>query len=156
MNQNENNFVIIKAGESDLEVASLLFEAYRRFYNKAPNLEEARRFILERMKNEESVIFLVFFEDKPAGFVQLYPTFSSLSMRRVWVLNDMYVVSEFRKQGIGTRLLKLVEDYATETEAISVILETAPGNEIAQQLYVSNGYVRDSEFLHYALKISLE
>ena len=34
---------------------------------------------------------MAFDGDNPIGFVQLYPSFSSVSMMRSWVLNDLFV-----------------------------------------------------------------
>ena len=34
------------------------------------------------------------------GFVQLYPTFTSIGAKRAWVLNDLFVVPEARRRGV--------------------------------------------------------
>lgn len=41
--------------------------------------------------NEESIVFMAFDDNEAIGFVHLYPSFSSVSMKQTWVLNDFYV-----------------------------------------------------------------
>ncbi len=144
---------IYQATIEDLEGVSNLFNSYRMFYEQPSDLEGAKKYIKERLKNEESVIFVVKNNQKCVGFIQLYPTFSSISMKKAWILNDMFVDPEARKLGIGKMLLHKAKDYAFKTGAKSVVLETAPDNYAAQKLYEKNGYVRDTEFYHYELTV---
>jgi len=139
----------------DLEDVSNLFNSYRMFYEQPSDLECAKKYLKERLENGESVIFLVKDDNqKCVGFTQLYPTFSSISMKKAWILNDMFVDPEARKLGIGQMLLHKVKNYALQTGAKSVVLETAPNNYVAQQLYEKNGYVRDTQFYHYELSLT--
>lgn len=140
-----------KATIEDLEGVSNLFNLYRMFYQQASDLEGAITYIKDRIENKESVIFVVKDNQDYVGFTQLYPTFSSISMKRAWILNDLYVDSNARKQGVGELLLHKAKEYAAETGAKSLSLSTATHNFSAQRLYEKNGYKRDSEFYHYEL-----
>ncbi|MEH6941278.1 GNAT family N-acetyltransferase, partial [Bacillus sp. JJ722] len=102
----------------------------------------------------DSVIFVVKDKEKYVGFTQLYPTFSSISMKRAWILNDLYVTTEVREQGVGGMLLNKAKDYATETGAKSLSLSTAADNYSAQRLYKKNGYEKDTQFYHYELNLN--
>lgn len=145
---------VYQATLEDLEGVTELFNAYRVYYEQPSDREGARSYIKERLENEESVVFIVKNNHKYVGFTQLYPTFSSISMKKSWILNDMFVDPEARKLGIGQTLLQKAKDYAEETDAKSIVLETAPDNYTAQKLYEKNGYVRDTQFYHYELIIS--
>ena len=138
----------------DLEGVSNLFNLYRMFYQQTSDLEGATAYIKERLENEDSVIYVVKNKKDYVGFTQLYPTFSSISMKRAWILNDLYVDAEARKQGIGEMLLQKVKDFATETGAKNISLSTAPDNYSAQRLYEKNGYIRDSKFYQYELSLA--
>ncbi|TFD94541.1 GNAT family N-acetyltransferase [Jeotgalibacillus sp. R-1-5s-1] len=144
---------ILFAAKEDSKELAPLFDAYRQFYNQPSNLDGAEAYLSERLAEGESIIFFAKEGDEVLGFTQLYPTFSSISLRRAWILNDLYVSEQARKKGVGERLLQQVKEFAEETSAASVSLSTAPDNEKAQRLYERNGYVRDEEFLHYELKI---
>jgi len=80
---------IIKAHIEHLDVIAPLFDAYRVFYKQASNLDAAKAFLHERLKNKESVIYLAIKDSKAVGFTQLYPLFSSVSMERMFILNDL-------------------------------------------------------------------
>ncbi|MGM0921263.1 MAG: GNAT family N-acetyltransferase [Bacillota bacterium] len=144
---------IYQAGIEDLEGVSNLFNLYRVFYQQTSDLEGAKRYIKKRLESKDSVIFVVKDIQKYVGFTQLYPTFSSISMKRAWILNDLYVDTEARN-GIGEMLLYKSKDYAIETGAKSISLSTAPDNYSAQRLYEKNGFIRDSQFYHYELSLT--
>ena len=145
---------IYQATIGDLEGVSNLFNLYRVFYQQTSDLEGAKIYIKKRLESKDSVIFVVKDQQKYVGFIQLYPTFSSISMKKVWILNDLYVDVEARRQGIGEMLLHKARDYAIETGAKSISLSTAPDNYSAQRLYGKHGYVRDSQFYHYELSLT--
>ena len=145
---------VYQATIEDLDGVSNLFNAYRVYYEQPSDVESARDYIKQRLENEESVVFVVKNNQKYVGFTQLYPTFSSISMKKAWILNDMFVDPEARKLGIGQTLLQKAKDYAEETGAKSIVLETAPDNYTAQKLYEKNGYVRDTQFYHYELNVA--
>lgn len=146
---------IYQATIEDLEGVANLFNLYRMFYQQTSDLEGAKTYIKKRLESRDSVIFVVKDNQEYVGFTQLYPTFSSISMKRAWILNDLYVDAEARNQGIGEMLIDKAKDYAIETRAKSISLETAPDNYSAQRLYEKNGYVRDSQFYHYELSLTL-
>jgi len=138
-----------KAKLQDLKRVASLFDSYRQFYGQSPDLESAESFLEERMLNRESVIFIAFIRGEAAGFTQLYPVFSSVSMQRLWLLNDLYVAGVFRKQGVGEALIDAAKNHARETDAKGLILETQIDNESAQRLYDKAGFKRDTEFFRY-------
>ena len=128
-----------------------LFDAYRQLYGKPADLEGARNFLAERTARSESVLFLASEGDHAVGFAQLYPSFSSLSMKRTWVLNDLFVSESARGRGIGTALLRECERLAVETGAAGLALETMKGNLTPQRLYESRRWKRDDVFFRYNL-----
>jgi GNAT superfamily N-acetyltransferase len=92
-------------------------------------------------------------ELRGVGFTQLYPSFSSVSMKRVWILNDLFVEETARCQGVGTQLMQVAESFARQTGAVRIALSTQMANQKAQSLYESRGYVKDEVFYHYSLAL---
>ena len=129
-----------KALLADLENLVPLFDAYRQFYKQAPDVAGGRRFLAERLQNEESVVFMAFEGDSAVGFTQLYPIFSSVGMGRSWLLNDLYVDASARKKGVGHQLLEAAKQWGRETGSRWLMLETAVDNYAAQALYEKNGW----------------
>jgi ribosomal protein S18 acetylase RimI-like enzyme len=146
--------LVKRAALEDLDAVAPLFDAYRQFYGQRSDLAAARAFLAERLGLEESVIFVAVAPEGDAlGFTQLYPTFSSVSLKRLWVLNDLFVGPEARRRGVGRRLLDRAREWAVETDAKGLILATALTNIAAQALYESCGWRRDDEFQHYYLLV---
>lgn len=60
------------ASIADLEAVSVLFDAYRQFYQQAPDLKLSKQFIEQRMRRSESVILLAVNDHQQAiGFCHL-------------------------------------------------------------------------------------
>ena len=143
---------IIQATIKNLNTLLPLFEGYRKFYKQSPNPVKAFDFLSERFRKNDSVIFIAFSKSNNAiGFTQLYPTFSSVSMQRSYILNDLYVVSEMRGKRIGGALLNHVKQFVIETNSKELTLETAIDNP-AQKLYEKLGWEKDNDVLHYTWK----
>ena len=141
-----------QASVADIELLTPLFDAYRVFYGKPSDSAVARAFLLNRLQHNESVLFVALQAGGAAiGFVQLYPIFSSVSAARSFVLNDLYVIPDARRSKVGVKLLEAAVAYGRAVGAINLSLSTAIGNETAQALYVSQGWVRDTEFYAYSL-----
>src|ERR1041384_2753933 len=94
-----------QATVEDLDLLVPLFDAYRQFYGQPSAPERARRFLRERFEHSQSVIFLSFEGTAATGFTQLYPSFSSVAMARIFILNDLFVAREARGRGTGSALL---------------------------------------------------
>jgi ribosomal protein S18 acetylase RimI-like enzyme len=138
---------------ADLDALVPLFDAYRMFYKQASNSAGASDYLRERLALRESVILLARHSRKYVGFVQLYPGFSSIDMRRQWTLEDLFVVEGSRRAGVARALMDAARRHAEETGAVRLSLATAHSNRKAQALYASLGYALDNEFLVYTLEL---
>ncbi|HTA64560.1 MAG TPA: GNAT family N-acetyltransferase [Xanthomonadaceae bacterium] len=139
-----------RAGANDLDALASLFDAYRQFYQQASDVAGARAYLGERIALGESVLLIAGDEAQAAGFVQLYPLFSSVRMGRVWVLNDLYVTPAARRMGVARALLDASTEFARERGALGLQLETGQDNHSAQALYRDAGWTQDTN-LHFHL-----
>jgi len=150
MNSHQPEFIIRKAIPEDIISLAKLFDAYRVFYEKSSDPSGAEIFLKERMDNKESVIFIAFsISDELVGFTQLYPLFSSTRMRRLWLLNDLFVAPNYRGKGISIQLIDSAKRLCIETEAGGLILETAKANTIGNSLYPKAGFHLDTDHHYY-------
>ena len=138
-----------RADTRHLELLLPLFDGYRRFYEQPSNLEAAEAFLTERILKQESVIFVALVGNKGAGFTQLYPSFSSVTMQRQWILNDLFVDTEFRKSGVADAIMRAAEEFSYLDNAKGLVLSTAVDNYPAQTLYEKRGWKRDEAFYTY-------
>lgn len=137
----------------DLNDVAHLFDRYRFFYKNASNLEAARSFIAERLQNHDTVIFIARSDNGEAlGFTQLYSTFSSQSMQRMWILNDLYVAESHRQKGVAKRLLEAARRLSEERASKGLLLCTQVTNCEARSLYLKLGFAKLSDYEWYFLK----
>ncbi|MBV9508040.1 MAG: GNAT family N-acetyltransferase [Acidobacteriia bacterium] len=144
---------IRQATVADLDVIVPLFDHYRQFYRQPSDPERARQFLLKRFEHNQSVIFIAAQDGAAIGFTQLYPSFSSAAMARIFILNDLFVSPEARRRGIGTALLQAAAEYGRRVEAIRLVLSTELANTNAQSVYQNAGWERDSVFCSYQLTL---
>jgi ribosomal protein S18 acetylase RimI-like enzyme len=142
-----------RATAGDLARLAPLFDAYRQFYQKPRKAAAARRYLAQRLRRGESVVFLADVDGSSVGFVQLYPGFSSLSLGRAWVLNDLYVAPEARGHGAARRLMEAARRHGVRTGAVRIELATAKTNRAARALYDALGYEVDDEFDYLSLRL---
>lgn len=144
---------IERADERHLLALAPLFAAYRRFYGRADD-PRAREFLAQRLTRGESVVFMALRAGDAIGFTQLYPSFASVSLGRMFVLYDLFVAPAARRCGAGAALLRAAVHYASEQGASELMLQTATGNAAAQRLYEREGWTRDEEFLVYNYRLA--
>lgn len=138
-----------QATAADLETLVPLFDGYRQFYGQPCELDRVRDFLSERLTQGDSVLFIAEADGRAVGFTQLYPSFSSVSMARIFILNDLFVVPEARRSGVARLLLDAAVRHGREAGAIRLSLSTALTNTAAQALYASAGWERDAVFCVY-------
>jgi len=138
---------IIQAQIEHLNVLAPLFDDYRVFYEQTSNVKEAKTFIKARIINKDSIIYIAIIDSKVVGFTQLYPLFSSVSMEQMYLLNDLYVNSNYRNKGIGQQLIKEAKDFCVTNNYKGLAIQTANNNP-AQHLYERLGFKKDTD-LHF-------
>ena len=143
-----------RATVEDVGLVAPLFDAYRQFYGLPSDLGRSSRFLHERLARDESLVLLAQGSDGAGlGFVQMYPSFSSLRAARIYVLYDLFVAPDSRRHGVGRALMQAAAEEARRNGAVALVLSTAKTNLAAQRLYESLGWRRDDEFLEYGLDL---
>ncbi|GAD63726.1 MULTISPECIES: GNAT family N-acetyltransferase [Pseudomonadaceae] len=146
---------IVQATLEHLDLLTPLFIKYREFYGELPFPDSSRKFLETRLKRKESVIYLALAddEDKLLGYCQLFPSYSSLSLKRVWILNDIFVAEDARRMLVADRLLQTAKQMAKDTNAVRMRVATSVSNEVAQKTYESIGFREDTRFKNYTLEL---
>jgi ribosomal protein S18 acetylase RimI-like enzyme len=99
------------------------------------------------MARGQSVVLLALEDGQAVGFVQLYPSFSSIRAAATFVLNDLYVEP-------GRRLVAIAAAMAREAGAAGLSLVTGVDNLPARTLYERLGWTRETRFLEYGLDLA--
>ncbi len=138
----------------ELEDLVILFDQYMVFYKQPSAPDKYRKYLHERLSNNDASVFIAYsLANEPVGFVLNYHSFSSVSLGKVLVLNDLFVIESHRKQGIANKLINSSVSLAKSTGSIRVDLATAKNNFSAQALYEKIGFVKGSEYFSYSLVV---
>lgn len=141
---------IIEIGPTQIGDVVPLFDDYRIFYRQPSDPERAHKFLMQRTKLGESIIYAAYSpEGKAVGFTQLYPLFSSTRMGRLWLLNDLFVDPVYRGNGISLQLINRAKQLAKDTQAVGVLLETEKTNTIGNNLYPRAGFHLETDTHYY-------
>lgn len=140
---------LVKATLEHLKDASLLFDMYRVFYRQPADYERCRRFLQERLQNEQSHIFLAYVEGQPVGFVQLYELYHYIHLEKQWLLSDLFVHPDYRGIGLSVHLINRSKQWCDETGACGLMLETEKTNDIGNTLYPRCGFEYDGKHNYY-------
>jgi len=145
----------------DADSIAPLFDAYRQFYGAAPDLRGARAFIAARLERDESVVLLARALPRASepssavGFAQLYPSYSSVSLGPIIVLNDLFVLPSWRRSSVARSLVEETARHGERVGAIRIHLSTQLTNAPARRLYQSLDFVADQEFVHLSLALAV-
>jgi GNAT superfamily N-acetyltransferase len=142
-----------RANAEDLDLVAALFDGYRQFYRQPSDPTRVRAFLADRLRNGDSIVLLAWLEGQAVGFAQLYPTFSSVSIGRALVLNDLFTSASARGRGVGRALIEAAVRFGRESAAIYLELATEITNTSAQRLYETMGWARETDFYRYSLTL---
>ena len=138
---------IIEANSNHIDDLIPLFDGYRVFYKQSSNVNDVKSFLIDRIRQKDSIIYIAYINDKAVGFTQLYPLFSSVSMQRMYLLNDLFVENTNRNKGIGEALILKAKSLCEDNNYKGLAIQTAYDNP-AQHLYERSGFVKDTD-LHF-------
>ena len=141
---------IIKASLEHLDLLVPLFDGYMVFYKQTSDPARFKAFLKARLEHREAHVFIALDDDGVGmGFTLLYPSFSSVSMARVYTLNDLYVHPDYRRRGIASGLMNAAADFCQREGGIRLHLETGHDNDKAQALYEKEGWIKETNYFYY-------
>lgn len=141
---------ITHANIEHLEDLAPLFDGYRVFYRQPSDLNSVKVFLKERLIKQDSIIYIAYINKVPVGFTQLYFLFSSVAMKPMYLLNDLYINSDYRNMNIGTSLIDKAKEQCKEKGYKGVLIQTGVSNP-AQHLYQREGFVKDTDLTFFWL-----
>jgi GNAT superfamily N-acetyltransferase len=123
------------------EALLALWRGYQEFYQVGDIDEERNRAHVEQIAGNASLghIHLAVVDGAPVGFSTLYYTFTSTRSCKVALLNDLFVLPERRRLGVGRALIDHALGFARAAGIRYVRWSTAASNAEAQKLYAAYG-----------------
>jgi GNAT superfamily N-acetyltransferase len=140
--------------EAQLEQLLPLVAAYQRFYEVDDIDEERNRAFFTRFvaPSDDGVLLAAWRDEQLLGYACLYWHFTSLVPAETVLMNDLFVVTEARGQGVGRALIEASAAAARHRGAHHLEWATAPSNETAQRLYDATG-ATPSTWIEYELDL---
>ncbi len=143
---------IITATTADLDLLTPMFGAYRQCYEQISDVAEERQFLHDRITKDQSVILVAKVDGVGAGFIVLFPSYSSVSMKKIYIFTDLYVDPAYRKQGIAKELMNEAIKFASKTSSTGLVIETRISNQSASKLFYDVGFQKDGDRMYYYLE----
>jgi GNAT superfamily N-acetyltransferase len=140
--------------ESEFETLLPMIGDYLRFYEVEDIDEDRNRSFFSRLiaPSDDGMLLGAWRGDRLVGYACLYWHFSSFVPAETVLMNDLYVDSAVRGEGIGRALIEASAAVARERGAHHLEWSTAPDNVTAQRLYDSIGAQR-SAWIEYELPL---
>ncbi|WP_153914320.1 GNAT family N-acetyltransferase [Shewanella sp. TC10] len=136
------------ASELDTDVLVSLFDDYRQSMGFQSEPKKCLQFIKTRLVENDSMILMAWELQKCLGFVQLYPSYSSLLLKPVWYFDDVFVDVSRRGEGIATQLIEKAKMLAAGTEVMLVKRTKVLDNELEGSL--SNMTESEGMYLYHS------
>ena len=133
----------------DLDALLPLVTAYRAFYKQVADEVRERAFVAGHLQRGSSTILVAESRGAIVGFAQLFPTYSTVHLGTVWLVEDLYVAQQARGVGVATALLARAVERARAAGATGMFLETARDNQAARSLYERAGWLHEETFLKF-------
>ncbi|MEH6736254.1 MAG: GNAT family N-acetyltransferase [Shewanella sp.] len=108
------------ASSIDLEPLSLLFDLYRQQLQQPSDYPACHHFLKNRLAENDSMIFVSIRDDEMVGFIQLYPSFSSLRLAPVWYLEDVFVKPQYQQQDVVSQMYQKAQLLAQSTGVLLI------------------------------------
>ncbi|GAA4627844.1 hypothetical protein GCM10023196_041740 [Actinoallomurus vinaceus] len=117
-----------------------LFNDYRAHYGHPGLSEITHRWLREQLAERRLQLVVAMVGDRAGGFITTTVVPASLTLRTFWLIRDLYVAPEHRRNGVARALLQHVIEAARASGAHRLSLQTETGNAVALQLYASAGF----------------
>ena len=127
---------------SDIEQILVLIQDFYQHFDY-PYIESEKRLTLEDLFERPTAgrIYLIQKEQKIVGYVFLSFYFSIEFGGRTAFIDELFVLPGDRGQGIGSKVINLIEQKCLELNLKAIHLESERTNEGATALYLKLGFV---------------
>ena len=126
----------------DLEVVLPLVEAFYQHFNYGFSLEEKSQTLQELWAHpDRGCLWLIEKDQAVAGYIYLSFYFSIEFGGRTAFIDELFVLPEYRGQGIGSQIINLVEAECGLLKLKALHLESERTNQRATALYTKLGFV---------------
>src|SRR5688572_27116051 len=144
------NLQIRKAASNDIPAIIELMTEFAEFENLSDSLEITPEKFFDAMFGENAFVEgLVAFDDEtPVAYAIFLPYFSSFRGQRSVYLEDIYITENYRKSGLGEKMLREIARTGKEKGAQRMDFQVLDWNAPAINFYKKHGAVIDAAERH--------
>jgi GNAT superfamily N-acetyltransferase len=137
----KSEWVVRETVLSDVKELSLLMQEYIvDFYQRPkPSADKLDQLIHLLLNRKVGVQFVAEQQGKLLGFATLYFSYSTTKADKITVMNDLYVIEDFRGKGVANELFKACHEFTRTNHYAHMGWVTAEDNERAKQFYKKAG-----------------
>ena len=145
--------VTIATKRDEAELLSLIraYHEFEKIVHDRSKVLEAIGPLLER--SDAGRVWMIRLDGKIIGYIALCFGYSIEFHGRDGFVDEVYLLEEYRGQGIGKAALAIVKAEARELGVRALHLEVSRGNKRAQRLYTALGFESREEFFLMTQKI---
>ncbi len=143
------NIEIREATKMDIELILNLMENYYSYEDLAFKKNDSRKALIDLLSNDDyGFVDLVIINNDVVGYICVTFGFSLEYFGRDCIIDEIYIVPESRRKGIGSHVLKQLEKQLIDKGVKAIHLEVFSKNKQAYHFFLKNGFVvHESSFL---------
>jgi ribosomal protein S18 acetylase RimI-like enzyme len=141
--------VIRKALLTDIELILGFMKDYYKLEGKSFIRTKSQLTLQEFITNDSwGALFIIEYHGKPIGYFCLAFSYTLENYGRDCFLDEIFIESKYRNQGIGNQVMKQIETYLVAKDFKAIHLVVYNFNKNAFQYYLKNGFEKhDASFL---------
>ncbi|OME87818.1 GNAT family N-acetyltransferase [Paenibacillus sp. FSL A5-0031] len=147
------SFLIRNAEPNDLHnLTVLMYEYIVGFYqNPKPPVEKIHNLIQTLFDQQNGVQFVAEKNGELVGFATLFFTFSTMKADKITVMNDLFVIEQFRGTDVESQLFSACQNYSHNHGYASMTWITSSDNKRAQIFFEKMNAVKGKDWVHYSI-----
>ncbi|UOE59002.1 GNAT family N-acetyltransferase [Priestia filamentosa] len=154
---NNINTYIRPINSADIKKLIPLVRSYIVDFYQCPNPSDEELFNHINSLIKEPTLgkqFVIEKENEFVGFATLYFTFSTTKVKKISILNDLFIREDYRGKGLGEKLFEFALAYSQNNDYAVMNWKTASDNKTAQSLYNKKGGVNTNNiWINYEIKL---
>jgi len=136
------NIKLKKATTKDAGEILKLMQDYYSYEGLEFNKVDSQKTLVDFLSNDNyGIVDLILIDSHIVGYVCITYGYSLEYFGRDCILDEIYIVPQYRRKGIGSYVLESVERQLNERAISAIHLEVFDRNEYARDFFVKHGFV---------------
>lgn len=151
----KENIKIIEASPENIKVIYSLLKELSIYESLDDEFTVTEKRLHEIFFDNKSKVhanaLISYYAKKPIGLLVYYYTLSTFSGKQTIYIEDIYIKSDYRRNGVGKLLFKKLANIAIENDCTKIEWKVLDWNETAQDFYKKVGGVKNKEWITFQI-----